>query len=78
MRKPNDKELNATLVVGIKIHEWSVKIREGEPEDNKSDYELDIWAGELPIVQQFQQPIPDSQMKHNISTPKSVINALKD
>ena len=78
VRKPNEKELKATMVIGIKINEFSVKIREGGPVDEKNNYQLDIWAGELPIIHQYQQPIPDINMKQNLSIPKSVRNALKE
>lgn len=77
-RVPTEKELDSTMVIGINIEEFSVKIREGGPVDDKKDYELDVWAGELPIVHQYQQPVPDAQMNKDLSIPKSVRNALKE
>lgn len=78
VRTPSDKELKATMVIGIRIKEFSVKIRGGGPIDDKNDYELEIWAGELPIQQKYGQPVPDEQLKVELPVPNSVMNALKD
>ena len=48
-RKPNAKELKATKVIKIQIEEASAKRRTGPPIDDKVDYELDIWAGVIPL-----------------------------
>lgn len=77
VRVPSDKELKATLVIGIEIEEASVKIRSGAPVDDEADYDLPIWAGELPMRQVFQEPIKDSKLSQELSVPKSVLNALK-
>jgi hypothetical protein len=73
VRKPSFKELKATQVLEIIIDEASAKIRTGGPNDDKEDYELDIWAGEIPLSTVAQQPIPDKLMKPGLKIPKSVI-----
>jgi nitroimidazol reductase NimA-like FMN-containing flavoprotein (pyridoxamine 5'-phosphate oxidase superfamily) len=78
VREPSEKELKATLVIGIEIEEASVKIRSGAPVDDEADYDLPIWAGELPMRQVFQEPIKDSKLSQELSVPKSVLNALKN
>ena len=75
VREPSEKELTATLVIGIKIDEASVKIRSGAPMDDKEDYDLPIWAGELPMQLVFTKPIPDPVLPQGIEVPNSVINA---
>ena len=75
VREPSEKELTATLVIGIKIDEASVKIRSGAPVDDKEDYDLPIWAGELPMQLAFTKPIPDPVLPQGIEIPKSVIDA---
>ena len=76
VREPSDKELTATLVIGINIDEASVKIRAGAPVDDDADYDLPIWAGEFPLRQVFQAPITDSRVPSELPVPNSVLNAL--
>jgi len=77
VREPSEKELTATLVIGIEIEEASVKIRAGGPVDDEVDYDLPIWAGEFPLRHIFQEPITDSLSKQDLSIPDSVVQALK-
>jgi uncharacterized protein len=77
VREPSEKELTSTLVIGIEIDEASVKIRSGGPIDDDADYELPIWAGELPLRTIFQEPITDSRSPKDFFAPNSVIEALK-
>ncbi|SHH08996.1 hypothetical protein SAMN04488116_3499 [Flagellimonas flava] len=72
VRMPNQKELKATKVIRIEIDESSAKVRSGDPQDSKSDYSLDVWAGVLPISNNFEAPIADAQLKKNIGLPKSI------
>ncbi len=48
-RKPSEKELRATLVMALKLDEFSCKVRTGPPVDDDEDYELPVWAGVLPL-----------------------------
>lgn len=69
-REPNDKELNVTSVIKIKIDEASAKIREGDPIDDAKDYETNYWAGVLPIESNFVEPIADSKLDDDIELPE--------
>ncbi|MTI41695.1 pyridoxamine 5'-phosphate oxidase family protein [Fulvivirga lutimaris] len=75
-RQPNSKELKATSVLEIKIDQASAKIRTGGPKDDKEDYELDIWAGVVPMVTTYQTVVPDSELRNGIETPSSVLNLI--
>ena len=77
VREPSEKELKATLVIGIEIEEASVKIRSGAPVDDDADYDLPIWAGEFPLKQVFQEPVTDSRCPADLTIPDSVLAALK-
>ncbi|MFY0627342.1 MAG: pyridoxamine 5'-phosphate oxidase family protein [Reichenbachiella sp.] len=77
-RKPNQKELDITSVLSIKINHASAKVRKGGPVDDKEDYELDHWAGELPMVQKFLPPISDEKLKEGIETSKAAIFAWEN
>ncbi len=77
VRPPNKKELNVTKVLQLKITEAFAKIRDEGVSDDKEDYELDIWAGILPIEQYYSKPISDDNLKEGIELPKSVKKLIK-
>ncbi len=76
VRLPSEKEMKATLVIAIEISEASVKIRAGAPIDDDADYELPIWAGELPLHQHFTNPITDPRFTQGLGIPDSVKKAI--
>jgi len=78
VRLPNDKEMKATKILKIAITEASAKIRTGPPIDDKSDYNLPIWAGVLPIITSFGTPIADAVLDKNILLPESVKKLIKN
>lgn len=71
-RAPNSTELKATKVLKIVINECSAKVRTGPPIDDKEDYDLDIWAGVLPLEKSFGKSIADPKLKEGIDLAKSV------
>ena len=74
VRQPSEKELNATQVLELEITEGSAKIRAEGVGDDKADYELDIWAGVVPIRRSYGAPIPDDRLRSGIGIPSSVKN----
>lgn len=78
VREPNAKELKATKVLEISIDEASAKIRTGGPIDDDEDYDLDIWAGEIPLNHRASIPISDVKLKDGIEAPNSVLNYMED
>lgn len=72
VRAPNQKELNVTKVLKFKISEGSAKIRNEGVGDDKEDYQLDIWAGLLPIQRKYGQAKDDPRLNHGIELAKSV------
>ena len=69
IRKPNHKEWKATLVLAIEIEEASAKLRIGEPKDDEEDYDLDIWAGVVPLKLERKTPVADPVLKKGIDLP---------
>ena len=69
IRKPNDKEWKATMVLAIEIEEASAKVRTGEPKDDEEDYDLDIWAGVVPLKLERKTPVADPVLKKGIDLP---------
>lgn len=76
VRLPNKKELKVTKVLELKISEASAKIRDEGVNDDKEDYDLDIWAGILPIEQTYGKPQADEVLKLGIKIPNSVKKLL--
>ena len=69
IRWPSDLELKATTVLRLPIEEASAKIRSGGPIDDEEDYEMDVWAGVLPLSLSKGAAIPDERMKNSIDVP---------
>jgi len=74
VRQPSDKELKATTVLEIEINEASAKVRNEGCNNDKEDYELDIWTGIVPIERVYQNPIDDDKMRMGIPVSPSVKN----
>jgi nitroimidazol reductase NimA-like FMN-containing flavoprotein (pyridoxamine 5'-phosphate oxidase superfamily) len=70
VRKPGESELKATLVLSLDIDEASAKIREGGPVDDEADYELDIWAGVIPLRLTADAPVGDAKLNEGIALPR--------
>ena len=75
IRVPNEKELKATHIITVPIREASAKIRTGPPNDDAPDYELDIWAGEIPLGLSMGTPIQDPKLKNGIP-PTKILDKL--
>jgi nitroimidazol reductase NimA-like FMN-containing flavoprotein (pyridoxamine 5'-phosphate oxidase superfamily) len=71
-RQPTEQELKATTLVAIAIDSASAKVRTGPPSDDEDDYSLPIWAGVLPIRQQFLEPEADTRLATGIPLPDSI------
>jgi nitroimidazol reductase NimA-like FMN-containing flavoprotein (pyridoxamine 5'-phosphate oxidase superfamily) len=71
-RKPTRKELAATAVVALALDEASVKIRSGGPKDEDEDYDLDHWAGVLPITLTVGTAEPDPQLREGVELPDHI------
>jgi nitroimidazol reductase NimA-like FMN-containing flavoprotein (pyridoxamine 5'-phosphate oxidase superfamily) len=74
VREPNQKELKATTVLSVPINEASAKVRTGPPVDDKEDYDLDVWAGIVPIKLTYSEPEGDPQLKENVELSRSISN----
>lgn len=68
-REPNPQELKATLIVRVAIESASAKSRSGPPKDDAEDLELPVWAGVLPLRQQFGALVPAPDLRLEIAVP---------
>lgn len=74
VRSPNRSELAGTLVLSLPLVEASAKVRTGGPNDDVSDYELPVWAGEIPLQLNMAKPIADSGLHPQIDVPAYISN----
>ena len=56
----------------LKIEEGSAKIRSEGVGDEQADYELDVWAGLVPIHRSYGTALPDEKLKQGLDLPPSV------
>lgn len=73
VRPPSRHELQGTLVLSLPLVEASAKIRTGPPVDDEADYELSVWAGEVPLNVVAATPISDPRLSE-IATPTYALN----
>ncbi|MBS1491222.1 MAG: pyridoxamine 5'-phosphate oxidase family protein [Bacteroidetes bacterium] len=69
VRKPTQNEWKETMVLSFEITEASAKIRTGPPKDDEEDYELNVWAGILPLKIERQTPVADTDLKPGVALP---------
>jgi nitroimidazol reductase NimA-like FMN-containing flavoprotein (pyridoxamine 5'-phosphate oxidase superfamily) len=60
-RYPTPKELKATSIVAMSIDDVSAKVRTGGPVDDEEDYELSVWAGQVPLERAAGEPLTDER-----------------
>ena len=74
IRPMHQKELDRTLGVEMTIKTASAKIRDVGVQDEPEDYDLDVWAGIVPIKQVAEYPISDPVLKESIEIPSHVLD----
>jgi uncharacterized protein len=72
IRRPRNAELAATLVLVLPIVEWSLKISDGWPEDPDDDIAGEAWAGVVPQLTSYGEPLPAPDLRAGIPIPHSV------
>jgi uncharacterized protein len=74
VRPPTKNELKGTTVLTLSLTEASAKIRTGGPVDDEEDYELEVWAGVLPLRLTTAAPFADERLKDGVAVPPNVLN----
>ena len=69
VRPPSRQEIAGTLVLSLPLMEASAKVRTGPPVDDEADYELPVWAGEIPLKLTAAAPVSDSRLSSEIEIP---------
>jgi nitroimidazol reductase NimA-like FMN-containing flavoprotein (pyridoxamine 5'-phosphate oxidase superfamily) len=66
LRPHTRKELAATSVVALPLHEASVKVRTGGPGDEPSDVEAGYWGGHIPLRVVADEAVPDPDARGEV------------
>jgi uncharacterized protein len=61
LRPSTRKELAATAVLAIPLHEASMKARAGGPGDEPEDVSAGVWGGHVPLRRVAAAPVPDAE-----------------
>lgn len=62
LRPDTRKELAATQILAISLHEASLKARDGGPDDEAADIASGTWGGHIPIRRVYDPPVPDEHV----------------
>lgn len=76
IRPHTKQELDATLVLALSIDDAAAKVRQGPPVDAEQDYELDIWAGVVPLKTVVGDVEPCPRLPSTVATPDHVVEYL--
>ncbi|HYY44917.1 MAG TPA: pyridoxamine 5'-phosphate oxidase family protein [Actinomycetota bacterium] len=78
IRRPTAKELIKTQFLRIPISEASAKFREGPPVDDDEDYDLEVWAGVVPVRMVYDAAVPDPRLAPGVAVPAHVEGLRRD
>ncbi len=68
--RPNHEiEVRQTAVVALPLDEVSTKVRTGPPDDDPADLESPVWAGVIPVHQEYGRPEPAPNLGPGIDLP---------
>jgi nitroimidazol reductase NimA-like FMN-containing flavoprotein (pyridoxamine 5'-phosphate oxidase superfamily) len=71
-RPPTDTELRQTMIVAVALVEMSAKVRAGDPIDEPADLDGPHWAGHVPIVRRWGQPVPSADLPPGVEVPSTI------
>jgi uncharacterized protein len=71
-RPPTEKELRSTMLLRLSLAESSAKVRTGWPLDDEEDYDLDVWAGIIPLSTAVQPALADPALRVDAPMPAYV------
>lgn len=68
LRPSTRKELAATAVLAVPLHEASMKVRDGGPGDEPEDIAAGRWGGHIPLRRVAGAPVPDADATGPVPT----------
>ena len=73
LRPTTAKESRGPSVLRLSLETASAKVRTGPPIDDEEDYDIDVWAGVVPVTTTLGTPEPDPLLKAGIPPPDNVL-----
>lgn len=73
LRPPHDREVKMTGVIALAIEAASAKVSDKMPEDEPEDYELEVWAGIVPVETVFGDARDDGRLQPGVQVSESVL-----
>ena len=73
-RQPSPLEDRQTIIIAIDVDEASAKVNDGWPVDEEDDYDLDVWAGVIPVSLRYGSPLADPRLSEGIAVPPHISN----
>jgi uncharacterized protein len=72
-RPPSTQELRATSVLAMPLAEWSVKVSAAPPADLPEDLDRPVWAGVVPLLHVWGDPIDAPDLAAGLVPPLDVL-----
>ncbi|TIC88211.1 pyridoxamine 5'-phosphate oxidase family protein [Nocardioides sp. GY 10113] len=72
LRPSTRKELAATAVLAVPLHEASMKARAGGPVDEPEDVAAGVWGGHVPVRRVADAPVPAADNASGATVPADV------
>lgn len=72
LRPSTRKELAATAVLAVPLHEASMKARSGGPVDEPSDVAAGAWGGHVPVRRVIEAPVPADDNLPGLAVPPQI------
>lgn len=77
LRPSTRKELAATAVLAVPLHEASMKARAGGPVDEPEDVAAGVWGGHVPVRRVIDAPVPAADNLPGLSVPADVAGPIR-
>jgi len=71
------KELKGTVLIRLALDDFSVKIRQGDPIDDKDDIALQNWAGVIPIHASYGAPVSAGNLPSGVTYKPELLKGVE-
>lgn len=71
-RPASAKEAAGTLLLAMPLEEWSLKVSDGDPDDEAADLDRPVWAGVVPLRHVWGAPRPAGDLRVDAPVPAYV------
>lgn len=72
IRPPTERELAATMILGMPLTEWALKVGAKHPDDPEEERGHGVWAGWVPLTSRAGAPVAADEESSRLPVPASV------